>query len=66
MIEGRRLKAEGSRKTWRAFFWGFCLLTSAFSLVAQEQASPYAPIRPIALGDTLFNLPTSHIPGEGT
>jgi hypothetical protein len=30
------------------------------------QANPYAPDRPIPLGDTLLSLPTSHIPGEGT
>jgi hypothetical protein len=47
----------------------FCILHSAFciQLFAQEaDKSPYAPTRPIPLGDTLFNLPTSHIPGEGT
>src|SRR5512141_3230193 len=42
----------------------FCLLLSAFCLSAQT--SPYAPTRPIPLGDALLNLPTSHIPGEGT
>src|SRR5512138_1600890 len=44
-----------------AAFW---FLFSALCLFGQE--SPYAPVRPIALGDALLNLPTSHIPGEGT
>src|ERR1043166_614971 len=42
----------------------FCLLLSAFCLSAQE--SPYAPTKPVPLGDILFSLPTSHIPSEGT
>ena len=42
----------------------FCLLFFAVSVSAQT--SPYAPDKPIPLGDTLLSLPTSHIPGEGT
>jgi len=40
----------------------FCFLISA----AAEAQDRYTPIAPIPLGDTLFNLPTSHIPAEGT
>ena len=46
------------------------LLLSAFCLLicgtAVAQNDRYTPIAPIPLGDTLFNLPTSHIPAEGT
>jgi hypothetical protein len=38
-------------------------IASALSLAAQD--SPYAPQRPLPLGDTLLSLPTAHIPGEG-
>jgi len=41
------------------------VLIASFALAAQER-SPYAPDRPLPLGDTLLNLPTSHIPSEGT
>src|SRR5690349_8181747 len=40
----------------------FCVLISVAAL-AQDR---YIPIAPIPLGDTLFNLPTAHIPAEGT
>lgn len=40
----------------------FCLLT--FPVVAQD--SPYTPVSPLSLGDTLLTLPTSRIPAEGT
>ncbi len=69
MTESRGQRTEGRRKSFCVFLFRFCLLPSAFCipLFAQEPAaSPYAPNRPIPLGDTLFNLPTSHIPGEGT
>ena len=45
------------------------LLLSAFCLLicgAAAAQDRYIPIAPIPLGDTLFNLPTSHIPAEGT
>jgi hypothetical protein len=66
--EGRRQKAEVKAETrsrrGRRLAFSFCLLLSAFCLSAQE--SPYAPTRPLPLGDTLLSLPTSHIPSEGT
>ena len=43
----------------------FFLLACALTLSAQEPASPYSPLRPLPLGDTLLSLPTAHIPGEG-
>ena len=41
-----------------------CATLLAGGVAAQD--SPYAPVRPLPLGDTLFNLPTSHMPGDGT
>jgi hypothetical protein len=38
-------------------------IASALCVAAQD--SPYAPIKPLPLGDTLLSLPTAHIPGEG-
>ena len=42
------------------------LLSLVFAASLAAQTSPYAPDKPIPLGDTLLSLPTSHIPGEGT
>lgn len=43
----------------------FCLLAFALTVAAQETPSPYAPLRPLPLGDFLLSLPTAHIPSEG-
>ena len=49
---------------WRRSIICFCILFVAAAATAQVDR--YAPIAPIPLGDTLFSLPTSHIPAEGT
>jgi hypothetical protein len=41
------------------------LVSLSFAAMAQT-ASPYTPLNPVPLGDTLLTLPTSHIPSEGT
>lgn len=48
----------------RMFAATLALLTLAGA--AQAQQSRYKPIAPIPLGGTLFSLPTSHIPEEGS
>ena len=47
------------------FAVGCSLFAVALSVTAQT-ASPYTPLNPVPLGDTLLTLPTSHIPSEGT
>ncbi|MEA2336109.1 MAG: hypothetical protein QOE82_116, partial [Thermoanaerobaculia bacterium] len=60
MTPGRKVRRASS---FILLLFAFCV---PFSLFAQESTSPYAPTRPLPLGDTLFSLPTSHIPSEGT
>jgi hypothetical protein len=46
------------------------LLSAGLLLVASvalaQEPNAYSPMTPLPLGDTLLNLPTSHIPAEGT
>ena len=42
------------------------LCSLLFALCAQAQTNAYTPIQPVPLGDTLLNLPTSHISGLKT
>jgi len=48
--------------------WVFAmaLLVAGAALAQESSPSPYTPLTPVPLGDTLLTLPTSHIPGEGT
>src|SRR6184192_2540650 len=66
MIETRNQKPETRNRLRRgATFW-FLVSGSWFigrTAVAQDQ---YTPTPPLPLGDTLFSLPTSHIPTDGT
>lgn len=41
-----------------------CLLTAAGAIA--QTANPYKPLAPIAVGDILLTLPSSHIPDAGT
>jgi Membrane bound beta barrel domain (DUF5777) len=55
-----------SRILHRALPTALCALLFVTAATAQTTVQPYAPVRPLPLGDILLSLPTSHMPSAGT
>src|SRR5688572_8800871 len=70
--ERRTQNADSGKSRNQLLHSSFCVLRSAFLVlfistpaIAQD-ASPYAPIRKLPVGDWLLSLPSTGIPSQGT